>query len=324
MGFDGTTVRSTPDMCTGELARMWAPHGDTEGVQLLSDWLMWALLFDDYYCDDGPIARDPTAFNHLAANLMDFVMNPRRAALGLEDFDAFAASLTDILARVRRRASSEHVLQCALSHYSWMLGAACGVSDRSGRYMRSVDEHLIARPPDGGSLPAFYLTEAAEGTCLDADTRDRPDVQAFTAAAGALLTVPTDVASFARERDQRSLESNLVEIIAVQNKCSRQEAVYLSCALLEEVMELFVTLKGVLSRGATPALHRYLEQLSNIVSGTIEWQRRLPRYAKSIDAAPHRVSPGRLSDAPIHEVSERRLFSRVEPPPAIRWWWEFI
>nr|UYP65651.1 ArgT [Nocardia argentinensis ATCC 31306] len=324
MGFDDDALRLAHDMCTGELARMWAPRGGTEGVQLLSDWLMWALLFDDHYCDEGPISRDATAFNHLAVNLMGYSMYPQREPLGVDDFDAFAASLSDIMTRLRQQTNAEQTMLCALAYYGWGLGASCGVSDRSGQYLRSVDEHLVARPHDGGFLHSIYHIEAAEGSWLDTETRIRPEVQAATAAAGVLLTVPTDVASFARERDQRSLESNMVEVIAGQNRCSRQEALHLTCALLEEVMELFITLKGKLSAEGTLDLNRYLDQLSNMISGTIEWQRRLPRYANNMNDAGESESSGCLREQPIHDVSMRRIYDRVDPPSAISWWWDFI
>ncbi|KZM72625.1 terpene synthase family protein [Nocardia terpenica] len=325
MGFDADSLKSAHDMCTGELACMWAPLGDDEGTQLLADWLMWALLFDDHYCDSGPISRDPTAFNHVAANLMNFALHPERQPLGVEDFDAFAAALADIAARVHTRATPEQVIICLLSHYRWALGAACGVSDRSGNYLRSLDEHMIARGPDGADLADIVLIEIAEATCLDFETRRSPAVRAITDASSVLLSVPTDIASYAREREQRSLESNIVEIIAVRDGLSRQEAVYAACALIEEIMDLFVSLKHKLAASASPGLHRYLEQLSNVIRGTLEWQRRLPRYSANVRGTPgYPDVSGQLSKDALHTVSEQRLFSGTQPPESIRWWWQFL
>ncbi|MGY2060560.1 hypothetical protein ACW9HQ_37335, partial [Nocardia gipuzkoensis] len=82
MGADSKILQHIPETCVGELACMYAPTGDAEGVQILSDWLMWALLFDDYYCDGGPISRDATAFNHLVTNMMNFALYPERGPLG--------------------------------------------------------------------------------------------------------------------------------------------------------------------------------------------------------------------------------------------------
>lgn len=324
MGFDAESLQAARKTCAGELASMYAPLGDPEGIQLLSDWIMWAFLFDDHYCDDGPISRDPTAFNHLAANLMNFGLYPEREPLRINDFDAFAASLSDIVARVRARTHEAQAATVALSHFRWALAAACGVSDRSGHYMRTVDEHMIARGPDGADITTVCLIEIAEQSWLDYATREQPAVRAISAAAGLLFNLSTDIPSFARERDQHSLEANIIEVIAVEKGCSRQEALYDACALIEEITELFVSLRCLLGENADPQLHRYLEQLSNVIRGTLEWQRRLPRYGATTDS-PQRIHSGeRLSETAIHDVSQHRLFPRVEPPSSIRWWWDFL
>ncbi len=324
MGVGADLLSSARRMCTGDLACMYGPTADEEGVQLMSDWLMWALLFDDYYCDDGPYAWDPTAYNHVVLNLMQYSMDPERGPIGDRAFDSFAAALGDIMARVRARTSAEHAMLVSMAHFQWALGAGCGVSDRSGNYMRSLDEHMIARGSDGAYLVTIPLIEVIGGTCLDFTTRNLPEVRAITDAAGLLFNVSTDIPSYARERDQRSLESNVVGIIAAENRCSRQEAIYRACALVEEITELFVTLEQKLATAGHPALRDYVKHLSHMVRGTLEWQRRLPRYYASLDGTGHPVSTGRLSDDAIHDVSPTRLFTRITPPASIRWWWNFI
>ncbi|NUT53312.1 MAG: hypothetical protein HOV94_39405, partial [Saccharothrix sp.] len=78
---------------TGFLACSWAPDGTREGVQLLSDWLVWALLFDDYYCDSGDLADQPAPFNTLIAQMMARALYPELGPTGDRDFDAFASAL---------------------------------------------------------------------------------------------------------------------------------------------------------------------------------------------------------------------------------------
>ncbi|QIS19542.1 terpene synthase family protein [Nocardia terpenica] len=324
MEFDAGSLNTVREVCAGELACMWAADGDDEGIQLLSDWLPWPFLFDDRYCDDGPMAHDPTRFNHLAMNLMHFTLYPERSPLGIEFADTLTTALTDIMARVRIRAPREQALMCALAHYRWALGAACGVSDRSGHYTRSVDEHLIARPADGADMLDIYLSEIAESTWLDPAALNNPAVRAITDAAGVALTVATDIGSYAHERNQHSLESNIVQVIATERGCSQQDAMYAACALIEEIMELFVSLKEKLSASGTSNLRRYLEQLSNMISGVLEWQRRLPRYAKNFGNTQPNFSNGRLSEHATHTLTEQRIFPKAELPASIRWWWDFV
>ncbi|QIS03407.1 hypothetical protein F5X71_14720 [Nocardia brasiliensis] len=211
----------------------------------------------------------------------------------------------------------------ALAHYRWAIGAACGVSDRSGGYVRSLDEHMITRPADGADLMCLYLTEIAEGTWYTPAAMGDPTVRAITDAASVAFSVLTDLGSYSHEGAQNSLESNIVHIIANERGIGAQDAMYEACALMEEVMELFIRLKDKLSNRNDERLQRYLKQLSNFVRGVLEWQRRLPRYARFSKLGSPLIATGRLLDKPIHEVSERRVFPKVVPPPSIRWWWDF-
>ncbi|MGW0660984.1 hypothetical protein [Streptodolium elevatio] len=61
--------------------------------QLLSDWLMWALLFDDYYCDTGPHCARPASFNPLAGQVMTRALYPATTPTGDGRFDASASAL---------------------------------------------------------------------------------------------------------------------------------------------------------------------------------------------------------------------------------------
>lgn len=322
-GFDDLSMQSTKAMGTGRLACMWAPDGTDEGVQLLSDWLMWALLFDDRYCDSGALSRDPTAFNHLVTNMFDLSASAERKRLGDTDFDRFAATFVDIFMRIERIGGAEQVAFLRGAHFQWALGAACGVGDRNGHYLRGLDEHMIVRPLDGAHAAAIHLIEVAAGTWLNAVTRHRGPVRAVTAAAGVLLTVPTDIASYAHEQRQKSLESNIVAILAADHGCPAQEAVDMAYALLEEIMQMFVELTEQLMIDAEPALAHYLRNLSNMVRGTLEWQRLLPRYAYPPEQFADLASGDYAAEA-LHEIATERLFPPVEPPSSIRWWWDYL
>lgn len=323
MGFDSTSMNTVREICAGELACMWAAMGDEEGVQLLSDWLPWPFLFDDAYCDGGPLSRDPTAFNHRAMRLMYTAICPEQTSRGPEFVDLLSKVLTEIMGRVRSRAE-EGVSAVALAHYRWALGAACGVSDRSTAYVRSLDEHMIVRPADGADLMCLYLTEIAEGTWYTPAATSDPAIRAITDAASVAFSVLTDLGSYGHEGAQNSLESNIVHVIANERGISVQDAMHEACALMEEIMELFARLKNRLSHQDDPRLQRYLQQLSNFVRGALEWQRRLPRYARFSGRVEPLIATGQLLSDPIHELSEHRIFPKVEPPPSIRWWWDFV
>jgi hypothetical protein len=324
-GLDERSLRRAAATDTGFLACTWAPTANDDGVQLLSDWLVWALLFDDYYCDSGPDANRPGTFNPLAVRMMTRALYPETPPTGDAAFDAFASALADLIARIHDQAAPELAHLCSLAHYQWAVGAMCGVSDRVAGSLRSVEDHFLIRPPDGGYLLSVHLIEAAEGTMLPARDRVRPEVRALTQAAGILLTIPTDLASYAHEQAQGSLESNLVHILCAERSLSTQAATEQACDLLETVMGFFLAMCEQLREGADGHLHRYTAHLAHMVRGTYEWQRALPRYTTALETpeCPDGVQVTR-PDTPLHDITRDSSRTPARAPAPIAWWWDLL
>lgn len=324
-GMDERSMRRAAATATGALARSWAPDGDEEGVQLLSDWLVWALLFDDYYCDAGWTATRPEQFNPLAARLMHHVVHPEARIPGDAVFEAYRGTLVDLTNRIRARVHPNLALLWSLSHYHWAMGAACGVSDRAGGALRDLNDHMVIRPPDGGCFVDISMIEIAENTCLPSSERLSPRVRAVTEAASILLTMPTDLASYAHEEHQHCLESNLVHILSRERSCTTQEAVDMACSLMELVMEFFIAMRERLVRSASEELRTYLKQLSNMVRGTLDWQRTLPRYTTVLDVPVDGPDVAVVQPAaPVHDICDVPRYPRSSPPAPIAWWWDLL
>jgi hypothetical protein len=149
-------------------------------------------------------------------------------------------------------------------------------------------------------------------------------VRAITNAAGVLLTVPTDLASLAHETEQNSLESNIVEILAKEREIGLQDAVHESCALLEEITQMFLNLRSVLLDLDDASLSQYVNNLSCIVRGTLEWQRHLPRYAYSADEILGTTEDLSNRVVPLHDVSAERQYNSASIPRSIQWWWDCV
>ncbi|MCS0635776.1 hypothetical protein NX801_08880 [Streptomyces sp. LP05-1] len=332
-GLDERSLRRAAATDTGFLACVWAPDGSEEGVQLLADWLVWALLFDDYYCDTGPHSVRPGTFNPLTARMMARALYPATARTGDPAFDAFASALADMIRRIDALADPQLAQLCALAHYQWAVGAMCGVSDRAAGSLRSVEDHVLIRPGDGADILSVHMIEVAEGTVLPARDRIRPEVRAVTQAAGILLTVPTDLASYAHEHHQGCLESNLVHLVAARRGCPAQDAVDQACALLECVMTFFVTMRDRLREHGSESMLRYTDQLAHLVRGTYEWQRFLPRYTTVLDVPRHGgaedpalrpADPARRPAHALHDIAPDRRHPGAGLPAPLAWWWELL
>lgn len=323
-GFDLCAMRSAKAMATGSLACMWAPHGDDDGVQLLSDWLMWALQFDDAYCDSGDLSTDPLRFSYLASAVMNRTSCPREVSTKDDRQRGFELTLQDIFSRFEQRTDCSHVLYLSAAHFQWMMGVVCGITDRTSSYFRSLDEHLVVRPMDGAGRVSVELTRLAARRKFAHQWRYDRTIWAIIHLTEILLTVSTDIASYAWEHHQKHLESNIVAILAKERGCSIPVAVDLSRHFVEELIQLFVDLKAELISRGDPEIAELTEDMSNIVRGVLEWQRLLPRYI---------LSPQKITAAgddgfdiqPIHEISRDRNFTTPFPrPKSIQWLWESL
>lgn len=323
-GIDERSLRRAGATGVGFLACTWTRDGADEGCQLLTDWLQWALLFDDHYCDAGDLASHPALFNPAATLMMHRGLYPKTRPTEDPVFDAFAATLIDVMRRVHEQTDPQLAQLCVLQHYEWAVGAMCGVSDRAGNTTRTVDEHLVIRPMDAAYHVSINLIEVANRTMLPARDRVTPHVRAITQAAGILFSVCTDLASYTRERYQGCLESNVVHIIANQHQCDLQEALESSCALLEEIMGFFVAMLTQLRVNGSDELCRYLDHVADLVRGTYEWQRTLPRYTTPLDVPAHTSVLPVHADTVLHEITDIRTRTYGEPLPSIAWWWDLL
>ncbi|MBG0852231.1 hypothetical protein I2W78_10375 [Streptomyces spinoverrucosus] len=294
-------------------------------MQLLSDWLVWALLFDDYYCDAGQLSDQPAPFNTLIVQMMARALYPELGATGDPAFDAFASALVDLVERIRSQADPQLAHLCSLAHYQWAVGAMCGVSDRAAGTLRTAAQHLLIRPSDGADILSAHMIEVAEGTMLPAHERLTAEARALSQAAGILLTVPTDLASYMHEQHQECLESNLVQILSIEHGCSPQVAVHQTCSLLESSMEFFLAMREKLQSNGRNSLLLYADQLANMVRGTYEWQRFLPRYTTVLDIPVNAADSSAVRPAAaLHEIADKRTGKHTEKPISISWWWDLI
>jgi hypothetical protein len=320
MGFDDAVKPRVEAMNTGYLSSVWAPLATATGRQLLSDWLTWILLVDDH-CDTGPVASDTSFLSHSLLALFQRGIHPEVDKTGDEQFDLYARGLTDICRRSRERVGPKSVEAIAVGHYLFAIGSLTAAADREQGRLRTINQHMLERPADGGASASISIVEAACGCGGPGpELRSLPIVRAITAAAELYFCLVTDLPSYDHESADGSLEANAIAIVANEQRCTVPEAVNYVCHLLEEIMALFLALRNRLCEYSAPTRH-YASHLSDIVAGTIEWQRTVPRYSNVTSVL--REGTAHSSTPPLHDVTSNRQFTPggIEVPESIRWWW---
>ncbi|MEV4558489.1 hypothetical protein AB0K51_16075 [Kitasatospora sp. NPDC049285] len=281
----------------------------TTGLELVSQWLCSMLTLDDEW-DTGELNRDPSRVLTIAATLLAVINSPNSH---LHQTDRYGESVRDVFRRAREWAPAPTVRRWADSQLESFMGAATVVAFRAEGKTMSLAEYLTVGPLDRGSRSCIDIIEVCERTCLPQSQLDSPRVHALTQAAKFLVLIAADLYSYRREDSQGALQSNMVDAVQRHLACDRERALHETAALHDRTMCLFLRLADRTSRRAGPELRRYVRQLSNLVSGNLEWGFTSARYAPR--------QPGTI---PVAERADRPADGRLTPPPypEISWWWD--
>ncbi|MFF0298614.1 hypothetical protein ACFYS8_26260 [Kitasatospora sp. NPDC004615] len=312
MGFTGDAERRRRLLAIGAHEFVCRIAKDAEGItglELVSQWLCSMLMLDDEW-DTGRLSRDPSRVLTIAATLLAVINSTPSHP---EESDIYVASVRDVFRRARDWAPAVAVKRWADSQLESFMGAATVAAYRSQGRTMSMSEYLTIGPLDRGSRSCIEIIEVCERTAVPQSQLDSPRVHALTEAAKFLVLISADVYSYSREDSQGDLDSNIVHPLERHMGCKRDQALIEAAALHDRTMCLFLRLADRTSRRAGPELRRYIEQLSNLVSGNLEWGLTSARYTTHVPGV-----------APVAERAERPADGRLTPPPypEIAWWWE--
>ncbi|SER91973.1 hypothetical protein SAMN04487983_102514 [Streptomyces sp. yr375] len=176
---------------------------------------------------------------------------------------------------------------------------------------------MVIGPRDRGTRATISFIELAEETSLPPALREAPRVRAVSHATCLLMTIGNDLFSFHRENAENTLESNIVGVLASENRTSLHTALACAVALHDCIMCLFLDLTKALEHNAGEPLKRYLAQLGHLVRGNLEYSLIVPRYNSEVTG----ISPALLDSI---EWAEKPSARRLDAPqiPAIAWLWD--
>ena len=145
---------------------------------------------------------------------------------------------------------------------------------RASERKPAVWEYLLHRY-ENAFYPCMVLIDPVEGYELPphefADVRVRR-VYLYAGVANVLLN---DIYSMHKEDPT---DTNLPTVIAAEEKCSLQDAIYRAAAIHDEMMHTIEAECAALSKLGSPQLSRYVKGLWNWMGGSKEWHATSPRY----------------------------------------------
>lgn len=295
----------------------WCCRIAADGIERLLEifvgWTYIAFMFDDVY-DSGRRSRPISDLLATAGEWLGALSSPE--APPAKD-NRYASALHDLGLRVRAEAPGELTQRLISAHFEWFLGMTFMMGHRLDGTTPTLDSYVHMAPRDRATKLAVTLIEIAEGTLLGGSELASPPVRAISEAADLIVTCDNDLFSYQREAAHEALESNMVNTLAHEHRCSLEEAILRTVALRDRVMCLFLKLRDQIGQHASAALRRYLTQLGHLIRGNLDWSLTVPRYYTEVDGEP-------VPSLDSYQWADRPSDGSLDPlpVPSIAWWWD--
>lgn len=290
----------------GLLSALATPDGITERVQWAADFLYWGFALDDARDEAGRPER-----------LQDVVVQVNKMQRILEVPDTTLLSgepLADGLRLLQHRfisfATPTQVRRYQEGMRTYYFSVLWEITSRNSGAVLSLDEYSAMRMKSAGHPPMTAMLEAINGYALADRDLDSPAVRALTEMNWLLVAWDNDLYSYGKEAGKYRNGNNLVDVLAMTQGLSAQEAMDEALRLRDRVLCLFLKLQRRLLADAGLALSRYIVDLGIWIRANIEWGTSSARYTGSTAG-----SPGVWAEQP-HDSDPSPL-----DLPSIRWWW---
>ncbi|GHE12922.1 terpene synthase family protein [Streptomyces alanosinicus] len=306
-----------PDRCdalsraeVGSLAAALAPCGELAPLQLIADFLMWNIAFDDECCDEGPLSSRPLELADMMIRLLRVVESPEIPPSGHYD-----EALYDLRTRLSKHGSPAQVARWTEAVRAWFLAELWKAGNVARGVVPTLSDFLVQRLYSGGGFVCTVMVSIAEGYEVPEQVMADRRIRALTEMAILAGNGYTDITSHARERHDGQGSHNLVDVLCREQECGPERGLVLAADLLNRVTALFVRLRDDVATTADDTLRRYLASLSCYVSAAARWTLTSARYRyPSQQALGPAFEPGGWVGAPEDTTPL--------PIPSMAWWWQ--
>lgn len=293
----------------GRLAARIAPGATRQTLQILSDFFIWNISFDDEYCDEGPLSRQPGELARMVSRIHRTIEVPESE---LHGGDRYARAMLDIRRRLDAHATPSQMFQWLTAMQGWFLAETRKAGNIAAGRIPTLDEYATLRLYSGGAMVFPTLSAIAENYVVPLDSLEDRRVRALTESAASLVAWMADIASYRKEIAREDGGHNLVIVIQQEHGRSPEWAAGQAIALCGQMMALFLRLRDSLAPGASAELRRYLQTLGHYVRASFDWCRASERYAYGEIPA----------DGPAQDAVPRAPVPlRGSSIPSIGWWW---
>ncbi|WP_433510852.1 family 2 encapsulin nanocompartment cargo protein terpene cyclase [Nonomuraea sp. CA-143628] len=284
IGLHEGRMKEFSDTGYGRLAMLTHPDADDPDMLLIAaqtNAAWWAA--DDYYADETDLGATPTELPPRLA-LVTSAMDPPPPAgdytRQLEEAilaDPVLVSLRSSISHISRHASSSQIGRvCNITSQMYVSWAAYA----AWRYLETpppVWRYLAARQHDS-FYTSMTLIDIVGGYNLPADLFFMRRFHTALMQAGTASVLVNDLYSVEREAADELPDSNVILLIAAEEKCSIREATERAVALHNDLVKGFESSHRALLSLRSPELHRFLRGAQAWMAGCLEWHGSTSRY----------------------------------------------
>lgn len=246
----------------------------------LSEWSV-----DDHYVDvTGPEAEPELIGTRLA--LANAVVDPARLPAKYEPAfeevvqnDPVLKAFRSCLGHLHRYATPVQVSRLRLELVRMFVAYGQEGEWRASGRRPPVWEYLVHRY-ENAFFPCMVLTDPIGGYELPPHEFANPLIRRTYLLAGMATVMLNDIYSMGVEDPT---DTNLPTLIAAEENCGIQEAVYRAAELHDEAMHSYESEAAALGATGSPELRRFLTGVWNWMGGAKEWHATTPRYRKGPD-----------------------------------------
>ncbi|SDR07551.1 hypothetical protein SAMN04490186_3224 [Pseudomonas grimontii] len=293
----------------GQLAARIAPNATRQTLQVVSDFFIWNVSFDDEYCDEGPLSQQPGELARTVSLIHRAIEVPESE---LHGGDRYARAMLDIRRRLDAFAAPVQMYQWLTAMRGWFLTETWKAGNVAGGRIPTLDEYATLRLYSGGAMVFPVLITIAENYAVPLDCLEDRRVKALTEIAASLVAWMADIASYGKEVAREHGGHNLISVIQHEHGRSPEWATDQATNLCGQMMELFMRLRERLTLDAPAELRRYLQTLGHYIRASFDWCNASQRYDYA--DLPTSVSAQDLTS---------QMNSSLQAPSivSIAWWW---
>jgi hypothetical protein len=285
-----------------------------DGLQILSDLLMWLSACDDEF-DKWRYRQHPSELLRWISRIQRMLELPVIVQLNGETNDAYAATIRDLKFRLADVASPSLVARWAGTVRACLFAWAREAVIQAQGDTPSLDDYATTRIESIAMKPLIAVAAAIQRPEISDAELQRPDVQALSEMVSLTLGIYNDVIGYAgHDLHDDSVANNILHVLALRESnpaAARQTAI----AIHNSIMARFLSLRDGIIRTAGPELARYIDSLTEIINCSHRWASSHGRDRMGIGA---NTISGWLTPA---NGTPTALASTAVPISTIDWWW---